>query len=161
MAEIKFYEIDNDYIDYLSQFAPHLFHNSKPHQKNARKYIGVLFTINGYDYFAPLSSFKEKYNAMKESLAFLKIGNYAVICLNNMVPVPSKYCNFIDFEKETDLQYKKLLESEYRIIKKRQDKILKNAENLYKHKIANGNATGLSKLCNDFSLLEEKAKLYK
>ncbi|MBR6923206.1 MAG: type III toxin-antitoxin system ToxN/AbiQ family toxin, partial [Oscillospiraceae bacterium] len=35
--------------------------------------------INGYEYFAPLSSFKPKHSSMKESLDFLKIKKYAVI----------------------------------------------------------------------------------
>lgn len=158
---ISFYEIDETYIDYLAQFAPHLFHNKQAGQQNERKYIGVLLTINGYDYFAPLSSFKPKHAKMKEALDFLKIGDYAVINLNNMFPAAKKHCHFVDFSKEHNPQYKKLLESEYRIIRVRQDKILKNAVTLYNHRIKNGDTTGLGRRCNDFKLLEEKAKLYK
>ena len=36
MDNIKFYEINNKYIDYLSPHAPHLFLNKKPGQKNER-----------------------------------------------------------------------------------------------------------------------------
>lgn len=122
---------------------------------------GLLLTINGYDYFAPLSSFKPKHEKMKESLDFLKVGNYAVINLNNMFPADKKYCHFVDFSKERNPQYKKLLESEYRIIRVRQDKILKNTVTLYSHRIKYGDSTALGKRCNDFKMLEEKAKLYK
>ena len=158
---IRFYEIDDAYIDYLAKFTPHLFHNKQAGQHNERKYIGVLLTINGYDYFAPLSSFKPKHEKMKEGLDFLKVGNYAVINLNNMFPADKKHCRFVDFSKEQNPQYKKLLESEYRIIRVRQDKILKNAVTLYNHRIKYGDSTALGKRCNDFNLLEEKAKLYK
>ena len=51
--------------------------------------------------------------------------------------------------------------SEYRIIRKLQDKIRKNAEEVYKHKIGKGNTTALAKRCNDFSLLEDKSKGFK
>lgn len=159
--EIKFYEIDEKYIDYIGQFAPHLFHNKQAGQRNSRKYIGILLTVHGFDYFAPLSSFKPKHKTMSEGLDFLKIGDYAVINLNNMFPADKKYCRYVDFTKERNPQYKKLLETEYRIIKARESKILKNASTLYNYKMKNGNSTPLAKRCNDFILLEENAKLYK
>ena len=68
------------------------------------------------DYFAPLSSYKEKHKQMKETLDFIKIKRYSVINLNNMFPVQSKDYTYLDFSKEQDLKYKSLLESEYRYI---------------------------------------------
>ena len=88
MENIKLYEVDSQYIEYLIPYAPLLFHNKKQHQHNERKYIGVILSVHGVEYFAPLSSFKEKHSKMKEQLDFLKIKNYAVINLNNMFPVP-------------------------------------------------------------------------
>ena len=38
-------------------------------------------------YFAPLSSYTPKHDKMKNGLDFIKIGNYAVININNMFPV--------------------------------------------------------------------------
>lgn len=67
MESLKIYEINANYIDYLLPFAPHLFHNSKKGQANSRKYIGVLLQVHGFDYFAPLSSFKPKHEKMKVS----------------------------------------------------------------------------------------------
>ena len=58
-------------------------------------------------------------------------------------------------------QYKKLLITEYCIILRLQDKIKKNAAELYKQKIQNGNKTALTKRFNDFLLLEKKCKQYK
>ena len=51
--------------------------------------------------------------------------------------------------------------TEYRIIRKLQDKIKHNAKEVYKHKIEEGNATDLAKRCNDFMLLEEKCRQFK
>ena len=39
-------------------------------------------------YFAPLSSFKPKHKRLSETIDFIKIGDMAVINLNNMIPVP-------------------------------------------------------------------------
>lgn len=100
MADLALYEIEPAYISYLSSYAPHLFLNKSTGQKNERKYIGIVFTINGYDYFAPLSSFKEKHKKMSESIDFIKIKNYAVINLNNMFPVPLTERKYVDISKE-------------------------------------------------------------
>lgn len=135
MDNIKFYEISNKYIDYLSPHAPHLFLNKKPRQINERKYIGIILHINNVDYFAPLSSFKPKHKTMDEMLDFIKIKNYAVINLNNMFPVPQSECTYVDIAQEKDLRYRSLLLSEYRYIKSIQEKIRKNALVIYKHKL--------------------------
>jgi len=46
MESLKLYEIEPEYIDYISEIAPHLFHNKKPEQNHDRKYIGVILHIN-------------------------------------------------------------------------------------------------------------------
>jgi len=79
MDNIKLYEINRDYVNYLSPAAPYLFPNSRTGQANERKFIGIVLHINGMDYCAPLSSFKPKHTRMKEGLDFIKVRNYAVI----------------------------------------------------------------------------------
>lgn len=161
MDNIKLYEIDEKYIDYLLPMAPHLFQNKKPGQQNTRKYIGVILIVNGFEYFAPLSSFKEKHKRMQESLDFLKIKHYSVINLNNMFPVPKGVYTYVDIAKERNPKYKALLLNEYRYIKSVQEKIRKNAVTLYKHKNKEGNATALAQRCNDFKQLEKACEQYK
>lgn len=53
-----------------------------------RKYIGGVFEINNFSRFVPLSSFKPKHKKMKEGVDFVKIKDYAVINIINMIPVP-------------------------------------------------------------------------
>ena len=161
MENIKLYEIDSKYINYMTKFAPHLFHNKQPGQINERKYIGVVLYINGYEYFAPLSSYKTKHNKMKESIDFLKIKQYAVINLNNMFPVPPMFCKYVDINTQPDPKYKALLLAEYRAIKAMQEKIRKNAKTLYQLKLKDGESTPLAKRCNDFQLLEKAYIEYK
>ena len=160
MENIKIYEISSDYIDYLVPIAEHLYHNKKNNQKNERKYIGIVLTINGYDYFAPLSSFKPKHLKMKESIDFIKVKDYAVINLNNMFPVPIRECRYVDIKNVKDPNYRALLLAEYRYIKSIQGKIRKNALTVYRHKIKNADATPLAKRCNDFAALEKACMLY-
>ncbi|MBR3458338.1 MAG: type III toxin-antitoxin system ToxN/AbiQ family toxin [Selenomonadaceae bacterium] len=161
MEHIKFYEISEAYINYLAPHAPHLFHNSKATQANTRKYLGIIFHVHSMNYFAPLSSFKEKHEKMKEGMDFLKIGRYAVINLNTMFPVPNKECKYVDFGIIRNKVYKDLLLAEYRIVKKLESKIRKRAEQLYHHKEINGNNTPLAQRCNDFAELEKLCREYK
>ena len=161
MDNIKLYEIDSAYVQFLSGYAAHLFHNKQPGQSNERKYIGVILTVNGMDYFAPLSSFKDNHARMQESVDFIKVKRYAVININNMFPVPDGLATYVDISKEKNERYKSLLLAEYRAIKSMQEKIRKNAEIVYKHRIDNGTSTFLGKRCNDFQLLEEACHNYK
>lgn len=160
MENIKLYEVDNNYINYLSEFAPHLFLNKKSGQTNERKYIGVVLHINGADYFAPLSSYKPKHHKMSNRVDFIKIKNYAVINLNNMFPVIDGVYSYVDINSVRDIQYKNLLLAEYRFIKSIQNNIRKNALVLYKLKVNATEKTPLTERCNDFKLLEEKAAHY-
>ena len=161
MAGLSFYTVDEEYVDYLVPFAPHLFRNAKAGQKNSRKYIGVVLRVNGFDYFAPLSSFKEKHRHMKNGLDLLKVKDYAVINLNCMFPVPAGVAHLVDFRQVPDARYRSLLQAEYRTIKQLAPKIVKNAANLYKHKLENGDSTRLAARCNDFSALERACKAYR
>ncbi len=161
MDNIKIYEVDAKYINYLSGFAPHLFLNKQAGQQNERKYIGVVLSVNGMDYFAPLSSFKPKHNAMRDGIDFIKIKNYAVINLNNMFPIAPNTYSYVDISAIKNEKYKELLRAEYRYIKSIQERIRKNALTLYKLWLKDGNKTSLGKRCNDFISLEDACKKYK
>ena len=159
MDNIKFYEVSATYVDYLVPYAPHLFHNKQKKQQNSRKYIGVVLHIGDMNYFAPLSSFRDKHHKMSESLEFIKIKNYSVINLNNMFPVPQGCYAYVDISKERNPKYKSLLLAEYRFIKSIQEKIRKNANTLYNLK-TKGRQSALTRRCNDFLLLEELCRKY-
>ena len=62
MQKLLFYEINEHYIDFLSKFSEHLFRNAKISQLYTRKYIGVLFEINNFKYFAPCRLLKININ---------------------------------------------------------------------------------------------------
>ena len=155
---LRIYEIKNEYIKYLSNYQEHLFLHTN--EKGKRKYVGIVFQINGINFFAPLSSYKTKHVKMKESVDFIKIKDYAVINLNNMIPVPNSQIVEIDINKEKDLSYRYLLQAESREINRQKNRIRKNAEIVYSHKIHNGDSTALAKRTNDFELLEKLCREY-
>lgn len=155
--KIRIYEIQDAYINYLGTYQKHLYNHSK---ERSRKYIGIVLDINGTKYFAPLSSFKEKHKKMRESIDFIKLKDYAVINLNNMIPVPDDQIIDININKEKDPSYKFLLQSESREINRQKNQIRKNANIVYRHKILNKNSTALAKRTNDFELLEKLCKEY-
>ncbi len=153
---IRIYGVKNTYIKYLSQYQEHLFRHEVG--SSGRKYIGVILKINGLSYFAPLSSYKPKHVKMKESVDFIKIKDYAVININNMIPVPEQQLIELDINAEKNPHYKFLLQAESREINRQRNRIRKNAEIVYNHKKQNGNLTPLAKRTNDFAMLEKLSK---
>ena len=156
MDKLLFYEIEEKYIDFLSQFSEHLFHNAKNSQTYSRKYIGILFEIDGIKYFAPLSSFKQKHKRLSETVDFIKIGDMAVINLNNMFPVPEDSYFLKNPNTEHNQQYRTLLNNEIRIIRQKTKQIISNSKIVYNHKMTTDGKSKLSQRCNDFKLLEKK-----
>ena len=77
-----------------------------------------------------------------------------------MFPVPEGKYTYVDISKERNLKYKSLLLAQYRYIKSIQERIRKNAGNLYKLKVS-GESSALTKRCNDFLKLEELYKNYR
>lgn len=157
--KLLLYTIDDDYVDTLTKIDNKIAHNKADSRTQTRKYIGVLFEIHGLKYFVNLSSYKPwKHDKMTESVDFIKIGTYAVINLNNMMPVIEGKYHLVDLNLTTDSKYKILLEKEARIIKSKSAQIIKNANIVYNHKIKNGNETPLARRCCDFIKLEEFAQ---
>lgn len=49
MERLKFYNIDDEYIEYLYQFDKKVLYN----KNSKRPYIGIVLEIKGTTYFAP------------------------------------------------------------------------------------------------------------
>ncbi len=159
ISSIRLYTIGNSYIEYISQSQEHIFHNPKA-GKHSRKYIDILLTVNTKNYFASLSSFKEKHKHLQETTDFIKLKEYAVINLNNMFPASQEVCHPFDISKIGSSTYKDLLQAEYRVIRMRQKEILRNAKAVYDIKTRTGTESKLAKRCNDFLVLEKLCDEY-
>ncbi len=159
MIRIRIYEVSPDYVKYLSQYQEHIFYNDR--DKASRKYIGIILEINNCRYFAPLSSFKKKHEHMREGVDFIKIKDYAVININNMIPVPDGCYEEVDISGIRDPKYRYLLQAESREINRQKKRICRNAQIVYNHKLRNGVSTPLARRTNDFVLLESLEKDFK
>ncbi len=70
MDRLKFYNIDDKYIQYLYKFD-----NKVPFNKNSKRpYIGIVLEINGITYFAPMFSPKQQHSKYKSNATYIKIG---------------------------------------------------------------------------------------
>lgn len=121
-----------------------------------------MLEINNINYFAPLSSPKEKHKTMKNNLDFLKINNGrdGIINLNNMIPVPIKCCKRIDIQEEIskDKKYGLILKYQYNWCNENKERIYSNANKLYSLIVHNNANIRLKERCCDFKYLEEKYK---
>ncbi len=153
--KIYFYRINKNYIDYLRNF------DKNVRKKPNRVYIGIVLSLENYNYFVPLSSPKTKHQKMKNNIDFLKIdkGNLGVLNFNNMIPVDKKDLLYIDFSNIQDIKYKNLLINQYRWIDSNKIKIFKKAEKLYNKFIKNELIKNVKERCCNFLLLEDKLEL--
>lgn len=164
IRNFKIVKIDYKYCDYLRQFDNKVSYNAG--SKELRPFIGILFLVDKYEYFAPLSSPKLKHIHMKNNLDIVKIdgGRYGVVNFNNMIPVTSKNYELFDLKKTPkdtyELKRQNLLKSQLLWLNKNIKSVKAKAINLYeKYKNNRLNEKIKSRCCN-FLLLEEKCKEY-
>lgn len=163
-SSLKIVKIDHNYCDYLRKFDPRVMYNAG--MKDLRPFVGVLFNVGKMEYFAPLSSSKEKHLTMKNTLDVLKISNgkLGIVNFNNMIPVMEEnyvVFNLNDFSKSTvDYKRFKLLQTQYRWLIKNEKKIRDTATNIYKLYTKKLLPKRVVMRCCDFTLLEEKCLEY-
>lgn len=167
LSKLNFYIIDDNYINYLSQFEQHIAYN----KTQKRPYIGVVIMVEEHYYFAPLFSPKAKHKTYRDNLTFFKLVNpknnneLGIIRFSDMIPVPQECVYLLDI-KNKSYGYKRLLSEQYSYINmpKNKQKILEKSEKLYNIVTKSSNSKmarfykGLS--CN-FKLLEQKSIEYK
>ena len=165
--KLYFITLTSNYLKYLG------IYENKVSLKSNRPFIGIVFKVNNKEYFAPLSSPKEKHKRMKTNIDFFKIdkGNLGIINFNNMIPVINNdLCrNKLDLEmlskslNTDDIKYFRLLKNQLEYCEKNKNIILAKAEKIY-----NIFAKNLDKLSesqkkmyrrvNNFKVLEHASK---
>lgn len=70
---LKIVKIDYKYCDFLRKYDNKVPYNAGT--KDLRPFIGILFMVDNCEYFAPLSSPKEKHKKLKNTLDLIKIKN--------------------------------------------------------------------------------------
>lgn len=155
--KLYLYTVDSNYVSYLASFSPHMYREKE--DKKSRKYIGIVLHVNGFSYFAPLTSFKKKHLRFANSIDFIKIGEIAAININKMFPVPKGLCREVVIIEEKDSFYRQLLYREQRFIQNNAILICNNAKVVY-DKVLQNLESKLAKRSNDFKLLEEACEKY-
>lgn len=128
---LKFYDIDPAYANYLRQFDQRIPHiNSGTNDKFV---CGIVISVAGYNYFAPISS-----NTTKQQTNILIKDDdgkaLSSIKFSFMFPAPSSAITFKDFKtiRTVDPAYASLLEKEYNFCKKNEKAIRDKAKVVYK-----------------------------
>lgn len=173
MNDLKLYEISEEYISYISTVEKYVFSSKEDNRNHTRKYLGIVYSINGYNYYIPLSSPKNTDYRMEHGVSKIRASIIPIIRitaqspsgelelkgtlkLSNMIPVPTSELTLYDVEHEPDSLYKALIHKEMLFIRKNKNKIIQNAKILYKQKKENSPSIGYLKSTVDFSLLEQK-----
>ena len=171
---LRIYNIENKYIDFLKQYESNIDYNVKEGNAHKRPYIGIVFEIGNYLYFAPLKSPKKKYNLNMKShtdIILIDDGKMGIINLNDMIPVPKamkdKLLTEVEYKTNVNdgkeiVKYKNLIQDQINWCNKTDNKkiILKKAlrtYNLY-DKLPNNNK--LKQRCCNFKNLEKMCTAY-
>ena len=129
MSELKLYEISEEYISYISTVEKNVFSSKENDRNHTRKYLGIVYSINGYNYYIPLSSPKNSDYRMENGVQKIRGSIVPIIRitsqsssgelelkgtlkLSNMIPVPASELTLYDVEHEQDLFYKALIHKE-------------------------------------------------
>ena len=153
---LKLYYIENSYIDYLREFDSKVYFN-----KNAtRPYVGVVYTFNNNNYFAPLSSPKPKHLKLtKNAIDIWKIdnGKLGIINFNNMVQCPIEVLTEV-ITTVKDIKYTKLLENQISSINSDKDLLMNKLKRFQKQYRLGLLPINVLKRCCNFELLEQKCR---
>ncbi|SHK20043.1 type III toxin-antitoxin system ToxN/AbiQ family toxin [Tepidibacter formicigenes] len=159
MSNINFYEVTEDYIDFLQKSEiqsrgftriPNIGYNT--HEKFV---CGIVLNINNLNYYAPVSSFKrqQKSNILIKDLRTNQI--LGSIRFSFMFPIPESELIYKDFSCE-ERRYARLLQKEYDFCNRYYSSILLKANRIYQMIINNYNPR-FNNDCCDFRLLEKKS----
>lgn len=165
---LNLYSISDKYIKYLRQFDDKIYDNKEEIRSHKRKYLGVVLTVNEFNYYIPMSSPKKSdyldfdrkiiRNDTKTIIRIHESGRlYGTLRISNMIPVPITELQPYIIADEDDLKYKEVILGELRYINNNSSKIVKYAKTVYNQKIKNIDIGYINNTVN-FKLLEEKLK---
>ena len=166
--KLNLYSVSDKYIKYLRQFDERIYDNKEDIRTQTRKYLGIVLTVSDFNYYIPMSSPKksdyidyEKKIIRKDTKTIIRIYNSdrlsGTLIISNMIPVPITELEPYVISNERNKKYKEVILGELRYINNNSEKIMKNAEIVYKQKLKN-EEIGYIKNTVNFKLLEEKLK---
>lgn len=157
--QLNFYEVSANYITYLLQFdskVPYIdYSKTSSHDKFM---CGIVLSVNGHDYFAPISSFAvpQHTNMIIKNEKGKPISS---IRFSFMIPVPLGVVTVKRIKDEPSLEYRRLLDLELRFCQKNAKAIYRMAKHIH-NTVVNGKDLIMIKNCCDFSKLEQACADY-
>ncbi|EPV4647659.1 type III toxin-antitoxin system ToxN/AbiQ family toxin [Clostridium perfringens] len=154
MSKLDFYEVDTKYLEYLKTYGDSSV--SDYEYKNTKFYVGIILEVNGFKYFAPVSSFpiKQKTNLLikvsdKNSKELVVVGS---IRLCFMIPVNDTVVKRFSINNYWNFKSKNLIRKELSWCRNNAESIKKLAQKVYKWGCNEKNYN--YKNCCDFRKLE-------
>ena len=171
---MRLYSVSDKYIEYLRESFPRVYSNKIGKRVHTRKYLGVVFKIDNFNYYIPLSSPKDsndyieingKKTIRKDSIIVIRIIVRGILKgtlqIGSMIPVPDEALIQYNLQKETDTGYKEVVQDEIIFIRKNSDRIIKTATLLYSKKTNGIVGNPVIDKILDFKALEEHCSKWK
>ena len=164
MSKLNFFTVDLEYVAFLkhSEFLSRGFTrvpNMEYTDSRKPKFLcGIVLLVNGYDYYVPVTSYKQQ----KPDNFLILAKNGAVtssLRFNYMFPVPKDLVSVRRIDDEPDRAYRSLLAQELQYCIKHQDRIQQLADRTYRRVMLGKNLGLVANSC-DFRLLENKCNEY-
>ena len=165
---MRLYSVSDDYIEYLRNIFPRVYSNKIANRKHTRKYLGVVFKLNDFNYYIPLSSPKDAHDYItlngkkvirKDSIIVIRMvvkGTLkGTLQIGTMIPVPDKALIQYNLQDEQDISYKELVQDEIIFIRKNANRIIKTAKLLYSKKTKSTHKNPVIDKVLDFKSIEE------
>ena len=160
---MEFYHITDEYLNYLRDKGDKYVPYNKAEGKQ-RPYIGIITTINDFQYFIPLHSPKEHQGRFQDRVTDkildpddnTKLLGY--LKYNNLIPVKESEYTKVDFEsiKSMDTKYYSLIEKERKYLQNKVEKIQKKAQLVHRKFLSDKPEDDFYKrCCLNFVKLEE------
>ena len=152
---IRFYDVDENYTDYLRKIESRIPHIS--YGTNDKFLCGIVLKINDFNYYAPISSFRQRQFTNIPIIHNNQI--IGTIRFSYMFPCPDDVLIEKDFSQISDLNYRNLLIDEWNFCNREETKIKKKAEYIYKRYLS-GHDSVLQNHCCNFKILEDMCLKY-
>lgn len=177
MEEFKLYSVSDEYVEWLRKEFPNVYSNKMDTRTHTRKYLGVVMQIGKYNYYIPMSSPKDSdyqiagmNKVIKKSIVpiiRIVVKNSSgekelkgTLRISHMIPVPTSELELYDLENEPDSTYKDLVQNEMIFIRKNREKIVANAQLLYKQKVVDDTTAGYVQSALNYRALELLCDLF-
>ena len=156
---LDFFEINADYISYLLRYdskVPRVDYSAT--SKHDKFLCGIVLSVQGHDYFAPISSFTtpQRTNMIIKNE---KGKALASIRFSFMIPVPPSVVTVKKIKDEPLPKYRRLLDWELNYCQKNSKTIYRLAKFVYTNVVENKDPI-MVKNCCDFKKLEAACAEY-